>query len=97
MWKSTATAPFDRNLQLAVIDAGGEVHALVFPCRRVLRGWVNSQTGSPVYVFPTHWREWDGLIEEAPIGEPERDRLSIVQEYADDLRAIVRKDRDSLS
>ncbi|SFQ21891.1 hypothetical protein SAMN05216330_11969 [Bradyrhizobium sp. Ghvi] len=78
MWKSTATAPFGLNLQLAVIDSE-QVHALVFPCRRVLRGWVNSQTGSPVYVLPTHWREWDGRIEEATIGEPERDRLSIAQ------------------
>lgn len=94
MWKSTATAPFDRHLQLAVIDAAGEVHALVFPCRRVLRGWVNSQTGSPVYVFPTHWREWDGLIEEAPIGEPEPKRLAVVEAYADGLRAIIEKDRD---
>lgn len=70
MWRSTA-APFDRDLQLAVIDTAGDVHALVFPCRRVLRGWVDSQSGAPVYVFPTHWREWNGFIEEAPIGEPE--------------------------
>lgn len=95
MWQSTA-APFDRNLQLAVIDTAGEVHALVFPCRRVLRGWVNSQTDAPVHVFPTHWREWSSLIEEAPIGQPEQERLAIVEEYADDLRAIIKKDRDGL-
>lgn len=82
MWKSTATAPFDRQLQLAVIDPVGEVHALVFPCRRVLRGWVNSQTGSPVQVFPTHWREWESLIEEAPIGEPAPNRLAVDEAYA---------------
>lgn len=93
MWKSTDTAPFDRHLQLAVIDSAGEVHALVFPCRRVLRGWVNSKTGSPVHVFPTHWREWEG-IEEAPIGEPEPSRLAVVEAYADDLRAIIKKDRE---
>ncbi|MBR0972314.1 hypothetical protein [Bradyrhizobium japonicum] len=97
MWKSTAAAPFDRNLQLAVIDTGGQVHALIFPCRRVLRGWINSQTGLPVYVFPTHWREWDGRIEEAPIGEPEQERLAIVEEYADDQRAIIKKDRDAFN
>lgn len=68
MWQSTATAPFDCNLQLAVFDPAGEVHALVFPCRRVLRGWINSQTGLPVHVFPTYWREWAGGIEGAPIG-----------------------------
>ncbi len=77
MWQSTA-APFDRHLQLAVIDTAGEVHALVFPCRRVLRGWLNSRTGAPVDVFPTHWREWSG---EAPIGEPEQDRLAIVERF----------------
>lgn len=90
MWRSTATAPFDLDLQLAVIDSTGE-HALVFPCRRVLRGWVNSQTRLPVHVFPTHWREWPGDIEKAPIGEPEQDRLSISEEYADDLRATIKK------
>ncbi|RQH15697.1 MULTISPECIES: hypothetical protein [Bradyrhizobium] len=96
MWQSATTAPFDRDLQLAVIDSTGE-HALVFPCRRVLRGWINSQTGSPVHVFPTHWREWDGRIEEAPIGEPEQERLAIVEEYADDQRAIIKKDRDGFN
>lgn len=56
-WQSIATAPFDRDLQLAVIDAG-EIHMLVFPCRRVLRGWIKSTTNEPVLVRPTHWREW---------------------------------------
>lgn len=93
MWQSATTAPFDRDLRLAVIDSTGE-HALVFPCRRVLRGWINSQTGSPVHVFPTHWCEWEGLIEEAPIGEPEPQRLAVVEAYADDLRAIVKKGHD---
>jgi hypothetical protein len=94
MWQSVTTAPFDRNLQLAVIDTKGDVHALVFPCCRVPRGWVNSQTGAPVDVFPTHWREWAGSMEDAPIGEPEADRMAIVEEYADDLRAIIKKDHD---
>jgi hypothetical protein len=30
MWQPIATAPFDRDLELAVIDASGE-HALAFP------------------------------------------------------------------
>ena len=96
MWQSTA-APFDRHLQLAVIDTGGEVHALVFPCRRVLRGWVNSQTGAPVDVFPTHWREWIGLIEEAPMDEPEHDRLAIIEGYVDDLRVIIKTKSDGFN
>ena len=94
MWQSTATAPFDRDLELAVIDTAGEVHALVFPCRRVIFGWVNSQTGLRVYVRPTHWRDWAGAIEKAPVGEPEQDRLAVVKDYADDLRASIKKDRD---
>jgi len=56
-WQPVSTAPFDRNLALAVIDS--EIHTLVFPCRRVLRGWVNASTHEPVNVRPTHWRDWD--------------------------------------
>ncbi len=97
MWQSTATAPFDRNLQLAVIDPAGDVYALVFLCRRMLHGWVKSQTGSPVHVYPTHWREWVGIIERAPLGEPEQERLDVIKEYADDLRAFIKKGGESLS
>jgi hypothetical protein len=39
----TWTAPFDRDLQLAVIDDTG-THALAFPCRRVPYGWIKSGT-----------------------------------------------------
>lgn len=60
MWKSAHTAPFDRDLELAVIDYSG-VHALVFPCRRVLRGWLKVETSEHVNVVPTHWREWQGV------------------------------------
>ena len=42
-WKRIATAPFDRDLELAVTDYDGP-HALVFPCRRVLNGWINAET-----------------------------------------------------
>jgi hypothetical protein len=56
-WQGIATAPFDRDLELAVLDADG-AHALVFPCRRVLRGWVEAKTAVPVNVHPTHWRDW---------------------------------------
>jgi hypothetical protein len=57
VWKEIATAPFDRELELAVIDKDG-VHTLVFPCRRILSGWVNAQTRRRIEVDPTHWREW---------------------------------------
>ncbi len=56
-WKPIATAPFDRRLELAVIDGSGP-HALVFPCRRILHGWLKVGTGERIDVRPTHWREW---------------------------------------
>lgn len=82
MWQSTATAPCGRDLELAVIDTAGEVHALVFPCRRASHGWKNSASGTHVRVRPTHWLERAGAVEDAPIGEPETVRLTIVEEYA---------------
>jgi len=56
-WYPILTAPLDRNLQLSVQEKG-EVHSLVFTCRRTQKGWVNAQTGKPVIVHPTHWRDW---------------------------------------
>ncbi len=56
-WQPIATAPFDRELELAVIGRDGP-HALVFPCRRVLSGWIKLSTDEPVVVRPTHWRLW---------------------------------------
>ena len=60
MWQSVSTAPFDRELELAVLDKEG-AHALVFPCRRVLSGWIDAKTKQRLDVDPTHWREWDRL------------------------------------
>ena len=57
MWEPIASAPFDRDLELAVLKDGGE-HALVFPCRRVPGGWVDAKSGRWLPVHPTHWREW---------------------------------------
>jgi hypothetical protein len=56
-WQASVLAPYDRDLELAVIDYDG-VHALVFPCRRVLHGWINADTRTSVEVRPTHWRDW---------------------------------------
>jgi hypothetical protein len=56
-WQRIGAAPFDRDLELAVIDYDG-IHALVFPCRRILGGWMNPKTKVPVAIYPTHWREW---------------------------------------
>jgi hypothetical protein len=60
-WQAIGTAPFGRDLELAVIDAN-EVHTLVFPCRRVFHGWAKAKTDSLVNVHPTHWREWDDSV-----------------------------------
>jgi hypothetical protein len=42
-WQPISTAPFDRDLELAVLGLDGP-HALVFPCRRILEGWVSAET-----------------------------------------------------
>jgi hypothetical protein len=57
VWQPIASAPFDQDLELAVIDQEGP-HALVFPCRRILHGWVNAQTHQQITVWPSHWRPW---------------------------------------
>jgi hypothetical protein len=57
-WLDAATAPFDRDLELSVVDTDG-VHALIFPCRRILGGWMNAQTREKLTgLEPSHWREW---------------------------------------
>jgi hypothetical protein len=59
-WEPISTAPFDRDLELAVFDKTGTAQALVFPCRRILSGWIDSATKKRIEVNPTHWREWQG-------------------------------------
>ena len=56
-WKPISSAPFDCDLELAVHNYDG-VHALVFPCRRILDGWLKAGTRERLDVQPTHWREW---------------------------------------
>jgi hypothetical protein len=58
MWHPISTAPFDRDLELAVMDKDGH-HALVFPCRRILTSWIKSATKERVDISPTHWRTWE--------------------------------------
>jgi hypothetical protein len=56
-WHPISTAPFHRELEIAVIRYDG-VHELVFACRRALGGWVNAETKKRIDVKPTHWRDW---------------------------------------
>jgi len=57
LWERILTAPYDREIELAVID-GDRVHPLVFACRRTPAGWVKATTLERVNVSPTHWRLW---------------------------------------
>ncbi len=57
MWQPASHAPFDCDLELAVIDEDGQ-HALVFPCQRIQGGWINASTKERLDVRPTHWRLW---------------------------------------
>jgi hypothetical protein len=59
IWERISTAPYDRDLELAVVEAG-RVHPLVFACRRTPGGWVKAATHERVNVNPTHWRLWFG-------------------------------------
>ena len=58
-WKQIDTAPFDRDLELAVIDGTG-TQVVAFPCRRLRdHGWLDVETNKRVYYMrPTHWRDW---------------------------------------
>jgi hypothetical protein len=64
-WQSIDTAPFGQDLQLSVIE-DGEVHALVFPCRRTDGGWLRDLTKQMVSVRPTHWRAWQSALLREP-------------------------------
>jgi len=57
VWERISTAPYDRDLELAVIE-GNHVHALVFACRRIVDGWIKVSTRERITVSPTHWRPW---------------------------------------
>ncbi len=56
-WQPIIRAPWERDLELAVIGTDG-IHALTFPCRRTFDGWLDARTKKWVDVRPTHWREW---------------------------------------
>jgi hypothetical protein len=48
------------------------VHALVFPCRRILGGWVKAETRRSIDLHPTHWREWDSSRPSYPSSSEDR-------------------------
>ena len=68
-WNPINTAPFDRDVEIAVIDSE-EVHAVACPCRLTPHGWVAAESKRRLYwVRPTHWRDLS-LNENSP--EPDR-------------------------
>jgi hypothetical protein len=57
-WLKIDSAPFERDLEVAVIDFDGP-HSFAFPCRRILGGWIKAETKCRVDIRPTHWRNWE--------------------------------------
>jgi len=56
-WLPVSIAPPDRDLEVCVIDEG-DVHALIFPCRRRGADWVDASSEKRIDIAPTHWRFW---------------------------------------
>jgi hypothetical protein len=56
-WLPVSIAPSNSDLEVCVIDRG-EVHALIFPCRKNGNDWVDAATKKPIDIQPTHWRVW---------------------------------------
>lgn len=59
IWLKIETAPFDRDVEVAVVEDDGKIYPVIFPCRRVLGGWTKAASGGPVAIHPTHWRDWE--------------------------------------
>jgi hypothetical protein len=53
-WRELATAPFDREIELAIID--GQIDVLDASYLRHGNGWLEAETLRPVTVRATHWR-----------------------------------------
>jgi hypothetical protein len=53
-WREIETAPFDHQLELAVI--GGDIGVLHFCGIRRGNGWLNAETMESVDIAATHWR-----------------------------------------
>ena len=52
LWHHISVAPFDSDLELAVIDGNG-VYAFAWPCRRILGGWCDAKTRCRIGIKPT--------------------------------------------
>jgi hypothetical protein len=54
-WKQIDTAPVGVGLRLIVDDHSGH-HLLPYECKFTATGWINTATGHPLAVRPTHWQ-----------------------------------------
>ena len=58
-WHPITTAPYNRAVELRVLDHGNAVR-LPFPCfRNNADHWINSDLGAPVSISPVEWRLWN--------------------------------------
>jgi len=58
-WQTIVTAPFDRDIEVAVLNERGyEVFALFV--RRTQAGWLANRIDDFLAIAPTHWREPTG-------------------------------------
>lgn len=53
-WLKIETAPFERDMEVAVPDFDG-AHPVAFPCRRTVHSWAKAGTGTHVEIVATHW------------------------------------------
>ena len=53
-WRELASAPFNREIELAVI--GNDIGVLDGSCLRHGNGWLDAETLRPMKVTATHWR-----------------------------------------
>lgn len=70
-WLPASQAPFDRDLEIAIIKSATP-HAVAFPCRRILGGWMDAETRERLNVHPTHWREWHSPSAATTDAQPDR-------------------------
>lgn len=57
-WHPITTAPYNRAVELRVLDLG-KIITLPFPCfRDNADHWINSDLNTPILINPIEWRAW---------------------------------------
>jgi hypothetical protein len=74
-WEPIDTAPFDRDVEIAITDSKG-VHALARLHRLTRQGWIDAKDKQRLYwTRPTHWRELGGS-QSNQVGYPRKGLLA---------------------